>query len=102
MGRFAKGQSGNPTGKQKGTRSRTTIQLQQALASLLDEHLDKLSEDFKVLKPKERATLLINLAKHITPPAINPERLTDEQLEQIVNYLKIQNDEKNETKKRIS
>jgi len=84
---FKKGQSGNPTGKRKGTRSRTTIQLQQALLRLLDDHLETLSEDFKSMKAKDRASLLITLAKHVTPPALNPDRLTEEQLEQIVEFL---------------
>ncbi|HNR13639.1 MAG TPA: DUF5681 domain-containing protein [Thermodesulfobacteriota bacterium] len=84
---FVKGQSGNPAGKRKGTRSRTTIQLQQALLRLLDDHLETLSEDFKSMKAKDRASLLITLAKHVTPPALNPDRLTEEQLEQIVEFL---------------
>jgi len=61
--------------------------------------MDKLSEDFGVMKPKERATLLINLAKHVTPPALNPERLTEEQMEQIISYLeKKRKDEQSTTK----
>ena len=98
---FKKGQSGNPAGKRRGTRSRTTIQLQKALLRLLDEHMDKLSEDFGVMKPKERATLLINLAKHVTPPALNPDKLTEEQLQQIVEYMQKQRkDEQDSTKKK--
>ncbi len=98
---FKKGTSGNPAGKRKGTRSRTTIQLQRALLRLLDEHLDKLSEDFKALKPKERATLLLNLARHVTPPALNPERLSEEQLQQIVEYMQKQRkDEQDSTTKK--
>jgi hypothetical protein len=31
--------------------------------------------------------LLISLAKHCTPPAMNPEKLSEEQLQQIIEYL---------------
>jgi hypothetical protein len=88
MSRFKKGESGNPQGRKRGTRNRTTAELQQALLKLLDDNLNELSEDLKALKPKDRATLLLNLAKHVTPPALQPERLTEEQLEQIIQYLK--------------
>ena len=88
MSRFKKGESGNPQGRKRGTRNRTTAELQQALLKLLDDNLNELSEDLKALKPKDRATILLNLAKHVTPPALQPERLTEEQLEQIIQYLK--------------
>jgi len=94
MARFKKGESGNPTGRPQGAKSRTGAEVQAALLKLLDDNIDALGDDIKSMKGKDRATLLINLAKHLTAPAINPERLTDEQLEQIINYLKKQQDEK--------
>ena len=90
MGKFQPGQSGNPSGRRKGAKNRTSAELQQALLRLLDKHLDELSGDLKTLKAKDRAALLISLAKHITPPALNPERLTEEQLTQIVEFLQKQ------------
>lgn len=87
MGKFQPGQSGNPSGRPKKSKNRNSAELQQALLRLLDKHLDKLSGDLKTLKAKDRAALLISLAKHITPPALNPERLTEEQLTQIVEFL---------------
>lgn len=90
MGKFQPGQSGNPSGRPKKSKNRTSAELQQALLRLLDKHLDELSGDLKTLKAKDRAALLISLAKHITPPALNPERLTEEQLTQIVEFLQKQ------------
>jgi hypothetical protein len=85
---YKKGQSGNPLGKKRGTKNRTSEEVRQSLLKLLDDNLDQLQKDLKGLKGKDRATILINLAKHCTPPALNPEKLTEEQLLQIIQYLK--------------
>lgn len=87
---FKKGQSGNPSGKRKGTKSRTTIEIQKALLQILDDNLDTLIKDLKTLNPKERSPLLLKLAQHMIPAAVNPERLTEEQLAQVIEYLEKQ------------
>ena len=85
---YTKGKSGNPKGRKSGSRNRTTSEIQAAILQLLDFNLQTLQEDLDLLQPKERAPLLLSLAKHCTPPALNPERLTEEQLLQIVQYIK--------------
>lgn len=75
-------------GRNKGTPNRTTEEVRITLLKILDENLSSLHSDIQGMKGKERATLLISLAKHCTPPAMNPEKLTVDQLEQILNYLK--------------
>ncbi len=75
-------------GRQKGSLNRTTADVQKALLRLLDDSLEMLQRDLESLKGKDRAGLLISLAKHCTPPAINPERLTEEQMIQIIEYIK--------------
>jgi hypothetical protein len=85
---FSKGQSGNAKGKPKGARNRTTEEVRQTLLQLLDDNLDKLQADIDSLGGKERANLLINLAKHCTPPALQMDRLTESQMLQIIKYLK--------------
>jgi hypothetical protein len=91
---YKKGQSGNPSGKTRGTKNRTSEDVRQSLLKLLDDNLDQLQKDIKGLKGKDRAIILINLAKHCTPPALNPEKLTEENLLQVLEYLKQQNEKK--------
>jgi len=87
---MAKFKPGEPKkgGRTKGTPNRTTDEVRIALLKLLNDNLENLQTDFKALKGKERASLLISLAKHCTPPALNPATLTEDQLLQIVKYLK--------------
>lgn len=80
-------------GRQKGSLNRTTEEVRKSLLKLLDDNLTNLQADIKGLKGKDRAMLLISLAKHCTPPAMNPEKLSEEQLQQIIEYLKKQHNE---------
>jgi hypothetical protein len=75
-------------GRKAGTPNRTTEEIRQSLLQLLDNNIDNLQADIEALEAKERVSLLISLAKHCTPPALNPEKLTDEQLLQIIDYIK--------------
>lgn len=74
-------------GRQKGSLNRTTAEIQTALLQLLDDNLENLQNDIDGMEGKDRATILLNLAKHVTPQATNPEKLTEDQLKQIVEYL---------------
>lgn len=87
---FQPGQSGNPSGRKPGSKNRTTAEIQQAMLALLDDNLEALQDDLNSINGKDRVSLLISLAKHCTPPAMNPEKLTEEQLKQIIDYLKAQ------------
>ena len=51
---FKKGQSGNPNGRPKGTRNKTTLELRQKVASLIDGQMETIFKDFQSLAPKER------------------------------------------------
>lgn len=75
-------------GRQRGSLNRTSAEVQKALLKLLDDNLDKLQTDIDSMKGKDRATIIVSLARHCTPPAVNPEKLTEENLLQIIQYLK--------------
>lgn len=87
---FKKGTSGNPKGKKPGTKNRTNEEVRQSLLKLLDDNLERLQADLDGMKGKDRATVLINLCKIVVPPPVNPERLTEAQMLQIIDYLKTQ------------
>ena len=90
---FKKGKSGNPEGRGKGTPNRTSEEVRQTLLKLLSDNLERLQRDLDSMEPKDRASLLISLAKHIVPQALNPEKLSEEQLNQVLDYLKQQQNE---------
>jgi hypothetical protein len=96
---FKKGQITNPRGRLKGSRNRSTVEISQRLLQLLDDNIDTLRDDISAMSSKERGNLLIALAKHMTPPAVQPERLTESQLQQIIQYFEThKRDEQNTTK----
>lgn len=74
-------------GRRKGSLNRTTEEIRKSLLQLLDDNLKNLQADIESMSGKDRATILISLARHCTPPAVNPEKLTEEQMEQIIEYL---------------
>ena len=75
-------------GRKQGTPNKTSEEVRQSLLKLLADNLETLQTDIDGMKPKDRAYLLIALAKHCTAPAINPEKLTQDQLLQIITYLR--------------
>ena len=67
LGQFVKGVSGNPAGKQKGTRNRTTL-IQEALDEatirrLSEDYLDVLDEAIKLAKQGDGAMIKLVLTE---------------------------------------
>jgi hypothetical protein len=79
-------------GRQKGSLNRTTEEIRNVLLTLLDDSMDQLKMDLKKMNPKDRATIIISLVRHCIPPAIIPEKLTENQMLEIIQHL--QNDKK--------
>ena len=87
MARYVKGQSGNPAGKKKGTPNRTTEQLRTMVQTLIESNWNRIQYDLDQLKPSDRLTFIYNLLKFVLPDPVSYEKLSEEQLEQLHEYL---------------
>ena len=51
---FIKGESGNPTGRPKGSLNRNTAHLRELISSFLNSNFETITGDFEALQPKDR------------------------------------------------
>jgi hypothetical protein len=75
-------------GRVKGSKNRTSAEIREALIEILNNNLERLQTSIESMEDKEAAKLLVTLARHLTYPEVSPERLSEEQLKQVLNYLK--------------
>lgn len=91
---FEKGTSGNPSGKPKGAKNKVSLQLRETITDFLENNFEKVARDFSKLQPKDRAKLYCDLLQYGLPKlqsvslAMDFEKLTDEQLNKIIDELK--------------
>ena len=91
---FKKGMSGNPAGKPKGAKNKVTLQLRELITQFLEERFETIVSDFKKLEPKERVKFYCDLLQFGLPKLqsvsteIEFEKLTEEQLDEIIERLK--------------
>ncbi len=52
-----KGQTGNPSGRPKGTPNKITAELREIISDFLIENWPQIEKDFKVLDPEKRVAL---------------------------------------------
>lgn len=61
---FKPGQSGNPDGRPKGSKNRTTEELRQHIQTVLDGQYDKLQADLDSMNPFQRVMMSEKLTKY--------------------------------------
>lgn len=89
-----KGHTNNPNGRPKGTPNKVTTDLRQWITNFLEDNRKQIQKDWKALEPKERITLFEKLLKYSLPTlqatslTTDFEKLTDEQLDTIIENLK--------------
>lgn len=91
---FKKNTSGNPAGRKKGSLNKTTAPLREWINTFIDDNREQIKADWMLLEPKDRIQLFEKLLKYALPTlqAVEIEsqfnKLTDEQLDTIINELK--------------
>ncbi len=89
-----KGKTNNPSGRPKGVPNKTTTDLRQWINNFIDDNREQIKKDWKSLDPKDRIILFEKLLKYSLPTlqatslTTDFEKLTDEQLDFIINQLK--------------
>jgi hypothetical protein len=64
---FKKGQSGNPSGKPKGTINKTTKEIRETITRIVANNIDSIQNDLDELSPRDRIKVLVDLIQYITP-----------------------------------
>ena len=88
MAQFEKGTSGNPEGRPAGSRNKSSEEIRVFLLTFLETNLEGLQSMFDDLEAKDKVRLISVILRYTISLPYNPESLTVEQLEQIINYLK--------------
>ena len=74
-GKFTKGNTGKP----KGSKNKSTEKIRQAFADLIEDNLERLSNDLKQMQGKDRVRFIIDLSKFVLPTLKSQEvELTQE------------------------
>ncbi|MEI7982139.1 MAG: DUF5681 domain-containing protein [Bacteroidota bacterium] len=95
--RYKKGQSGNPSGKPPGTKSKSVVEIRERIKSFIDDNWSKVQSDFDKLDPEKKLMFFEKILKYSIPPlsslsvqaeiSTQLEALTDEQLNELAEKI---------------
>ena len=92
MAQFQKGEGGRP----KGTPNKITTELREWISQFINENKDQIQKDFLSLDAKDRIQMFEKLLKYALPSLQSTtlttdfERMTDSELDRIIDELKTQ------------
>lgn len=64
---FVKGQSGNPKGREKGSKNRATTELRDFFRDLLEQNREQIVEDLAAIDPLSRLRIIVELSSFVLP-----------------------------------
>lgn len=91
---FKKGKSGNANGRPTGSANKATGDLRQWISTFIEGNKEQITADWQTLEPKDRIVQFERLLKYAVPTlqatTLNTDfdKLTDSQLDQVINELK--------------
>jgi hypothetical protein len=90
---FEKGISGNINGRPKGSKNKAGEGLRNLISDFLEQKFEQVVNDFEILEPKDRIKVFTDLLQYTVPKlqavsnSIEFEKMTDEQLDEVINHL---------------
>jgi hypothetical protein len=79
----------NMNGRPKGKSNKSVDALRDKLRKFIEENIWTIQEDFDQMESKDRLVYIERLLKHILPPPLQElDRLTDDQLDELITRLK--------------
>ena len=97
-----KGQTGNPSGRPLGSPNKITADLRLKINAIVDKQIDSIEQDLQSLEPMQRLQIVEKLLSYCVPKLqaqsfdIDLNTLSDEQLDQVINHLKINDNDSNQ------
>ncbi len=79
-----KGQTGNPSGRPKGTPNKVTAEMKEKIQLFVESNFETIQKDFDNVDAKDRLIIFERLLKYVIPTKIEQENVKpDESPEQI-------------------
>lgn len=91
--KFKIGQSGNPSGRRKGSPNKVTAELRDVLKNFLDSHFDEVSRIWSKASPRDKLAFYRDLLPYVVPKLQNStldisfDQLSDSDLDKIIDRL---------------
>jgi len=64
---YKKGESGNPNGRPKGRKNRSTEEIRSFIQTIVDNNMDNLASDLERMNPTSRWMVIDKLTKYFLP-----------------------------------